>query len=246
MCSTYISVSDASLHLQYNLYYSFVPQLTFSGCHTGLVQYRERLPTKIIIGACVGGGLLLIILLCVIVAVLYWRKTSNQNRQQQALPRQPRAQPQPQQWQRAHKNVRNVTAQGYLNDHMAPRTHKNVRNITEHGYFNGRMVPSYGNYFTPLADNGQYLQPTPASGMFMGQIAVGGGGYVHVGVHSAPQYGTAQHLSSNGEYLQPTPARGIPLGQITGNGNYVNDHMAAKRGNPFNPADKGEYFAWHQ
>ena len=120
----------------------------------------------IIVGASVGGGLFLIILLCAIVVVFCRRKTSNQNHQQQALPEQP--QPQPQQ-QRAHKDV---TEQGYINDHMAPNS---------------------GIPLTTLADNVKYLQATPD--------------------------------------------RGIPTGPMEGDGNYVNAHMVAQYGIPFNMAD---------
>ena len=88
----------------------------FSVCDAGLVQYRERLPVAVIVGACVGGGLFLIILLCVSVVVLYKKKTSNQSRQQQARPELP--QPQPHQQQGTHKDA---TEQGYITDHTATK-----------------------------------------------------------------------------------------------------------------------------
>ena len=94
------------------------PTIFFSSvCDAGLVQYREGLPVKVIVGACVGGGLFLIILVCASIVVLCRRKVSNQNHQQQALP-QPQLQPRQQ--HRTHENVRNVTEEGYINDHLAP------------------------------------------------------------------------------------------------------------------------------
>ena len=38
-----------------------------------------------------------------------------------------------------------------------------------------------------------------------------------------------------------TPDIGLPMGQMTGDGNYVNYHMAVNDGTPFNVTDDGDY-----
>ena len=132
-----------------------------SAFDTGSVRYREKLPVKTIIGACVGGGLFLIILLCVSVVVLYKRKTSNRNHQQQAL----QGQPQPKQETTTHKNAKNV-------------------NVTEQGYINDHMAPNHGTPFNPLADNGEYLNTAPVRGIPMSQMSDAGD---YENLHMAPK-----------------------------------------------------------
>ena len=61
----------------------FLPLTFLSVCDPGLVQYKEMVPVKIIVGACVGGGLFLIIVLSAIVVMLCKRKASDQSHQQQ-------------------------------------------------------------------------------------------------------------------------------------------------------------------
>ena len=117
-------------------------------CDAGLVQYRERLPLNVIVGACVGGGLFLIILVCAGIVVLCSRRASNQSHQQEALP-QPQLQPR--QHQRTHEHVRNVTEEGYIN-HI-------------------HVAPNDGIPFTPMEDNGKDLRATPARGIPMDQMA---------------------------------------------------------------------------
>ena len=147
-------------------------QLTFSVCDAGLVQYRERLPVKVIVGACVGGGLFLIIFLCVSVVVLYKRKTSTQSHQQQALPRQP--QPQPRQQQRRRRYMRNqqqaLLQQPQPQPRQQQRTHTYGRYGAEQGYINDHMAPNYGIPFNPMAHNGKYFQAVPDRGIPMGQM----------------------------------------------------------------------------
>ena len=185
----------------------------------------------VIIGACVGGGLFLIILLCVIVVVLRRRKSSNQGHQQQALPEQP--QQQQQQKQSTHKDV---TEQGYLNDHMAPNS---------------------GIPVAPLTDDGEYLQPTPDTGIPMGQTA-GDGNYVND--HMTAKHGTPFNLTDNGDYLHTTPSnqshqqQGLPeqpqpqpqqqqsTHKDVTEQDYLNDHMALNSGIPVSPlTDDGDY-----
>ena len=158
---------------------------------------------KIIVGACVGNGLFLLILLCVNVVVLYRKKTPSRNPQQQAMPC--RCQLQPNQQQRAHENARNANEEGYINDQLAP---------------------TYEIPFSSHADDGEYLQTTPATGIPMDQM-VGNDDYENVNM--APQNGIPfNHLAGNGEYLYTAPVEGIPKGQTSGNGDYVNANMASK------------------
>ena len=149
-------------------------------CGSGLVQCRERIPVKFIIGACVGGGLLLIICisLCITVLVLCRQKTSNWNHQQQAL----QLQTQPSQQQGTHEKTSNVKEEGYINDQIAPTCD----------------IP-----FTPSADYGEYVDATPVRGIPMSQLA----GYDnHVNVNMAAKDGIPFHyLANNGNYLHTTP-----------------------------------------
>ena len=114
----------------------------------------------------------LIILLCVNVVVIYRIKTSYQNHQQQALPC--RCQLQPNQQQRAHENARNAKEEGYNNDQLAP---------------------TYEIPFSSLADDSEYLQATPATGIPMNQMA-GNGDYENVNM---------------------APKNGIPFNNLAGN-----------------------------
>ena len=48
-------------------------------------------------------------------------------------------------------------------------------------------------------------------------------------------------MADNGQDLQATSDRGIPMDHMAGDGDYVNAHMVAKPGIPFNLADNEEY-----
>ena len=61
--------------------------------------------------------------------------------------------------------------QRQLQQRQQQRTHKNVRNATEQGYINDHMAPSYQTPFSPVAGDGEYLHTTPARGIPMGQMA---------------------------------------------------------------------------
>ena len=177
--STYISVFDAG-----------VSQLTFVLFHTGSVQYRGKLPVKIIVGACVGGGLFLIILLCITVAVLCRRKMSKQNHQQQAL-----QQPQPSQQQKTHGKTGNTSEQAYIYDDLTPDNVIPSQAQADNGeylqpvpmgqmasdgdYMDIEMAPRHGTSFSHLADNGEYLHMASPGEIPIGQIA-GNGGYENV------------------------------------------------------------------
>ena len=170
--------------------------------YIGLVQYREIIPVKFIVGACVGGVLLLIIciLLCVTVLVLYMRKTRHKNPQQQALPCRCQLQPNQQQWE-----------------------HTNVLNANEEGYINDQTAPTYEIPFSSLADDGEYLQATPATGIPMDQMT---GSDDYENVNMAPKNGIPfNQLAGNGEYLHTSAVEGIPMGQTNNNGDYVNTNM---------------------
>ena len=171
---------------------------------TGLLQCREPLPVKIIVGACVGNGMFLIIVLCLNVVVLYRIKTLRQNHQQQDM----QCQPQPCQQQQAHQNVRNANEEGYINDQMAPK---------------------YEIPFTSLADDGEYLQATLATGIPMDQMA-GTDDYVNVNTASKNEI-PFSHLAGNGEYLHMAPVDVISKDQTAGNGDYANANMASKERN---------------
>ena len=153
---------------------------------TGLVQWREKIPVKFIVGACAGGGFLLIvcILLCVTVLVLCRQKTANRNHQQQAL----QLQAQPSQQQGTHEKTSNIKEEGYINDQVAPTNE----------------IP-----FTPMGDYGEYVDATPARGIPMGQLA----GYDnHVNVNMAAKDGIPFHyLADNGKYLHTAPVGAVPM-----------------------------------
>ena len=91
------------------------------------------------------------------------------------------------------------------------------------------MAPTYEIPFSSLADDSEYLQATPATGIPMNQMA-GNGEYENVNM--APHNGIPfTHLAGNGEYLHTSAVEGIPKGKTAGNGGYVNASMASKARN---------------
>ena len=109
------------------------------------------------------------------------------------------------------------TAIGYTN---------NARNANEEGYTNDQMTPTYEIPFSSLADDGEYLQATPATGIPMDQMA---GKNDYENVNMAPENGIPfNHKAGNGEYLHTAPVAGIPKDQTADNGDYVNANMTSK------------------
>ena len=102
--------------------------------------------------------------------------------------------------------------------------HKNTRNANEEGYTNDQTAPTYEIPFSSLADDGEYLQATPAVGIPMDQKA-GNGDYEYV--NTAPKNGIPfNHLAGNGKYLHMAPVEAMPKSQTADNGDYVNANMA--------------------
>ena len=104
-------------------------------------------------------------------------------------------------------------------------THENVRNVTEEGYINDHMAPNDGIPFTPMEDNGKDLQATPARGIPMDQML---GDVDYVNAHMVAKQGIPVNLADDGEYLHTSPVGGIPVGHMADDADYVNAHMAPK------------------
>ena len=86
--------------------------------------------------------------------------------------------------------------------------------------------PTYEIPFSSLADDSEYIQATPATGIPMGQMA-GSDDYENVNMDSKNRI-PFNHLAGNGEYLHTAPVAEIPMGQTNNNGDYVNVNMEPK------------------